>query len=75
MAMMGEPVLAAVQQNLAKIGHIQFADYPDRHQPSTGTLDFEAIFNEIAHSTYQGWTGAEYRPLGSTTDSLAWFKP
>ena len=75
MAMMGEPVLAALQQNLAKIGHIQFADYPNRHQPSTGTLDFEAIFNEIAHSTYQGWTGAEYRPLGSTTDSLAWFKP
>ena len=75
MAMMGEPVLAALQQNLAKIGHIQFADYPNRHQPATGTLDFGAIFGWIARSTYQGWTGAEYRPLGNSTDSLTWFKP
>ncbi len=75
MAMMGEPVLQALQENLSQIGHIQFADYPNRHQPQTGTLDFNAIFQWIAQSNYQGWTGAEYRPLGSTTESLAWFEP
>jgi len=75
MAMMGEPVLQALQDNLSQIGHIQFADYPNRHQPSTGTLDFQAIFGYLQQSDYQGWVGAEYRPQGSTLDSLAWFQP
>lgn len=75
MAMMGESVLSALKDNLAKVGHIQFADYPNRHQPSTGSLDFKAIFDYIAQSDYQGWTGAEYRPLSSTHDSLDWFNP
>lgn len=75
MAMMGEPVLQALQDNLSQIGHIQFADYPNRHQPSTGTLDFQAIFGYLRQSDYQGWVGAEYRPQGSTLDSLAWLQP
>ena len=75
MAMMGEPVLQALQDNLSQIGHIQFADYPNRHQPSTGTLDFQTIFRYLQQSDYQGWVGAEYRPLGSTAESLAWFQP
>lgn len=74
MAMMGEPVLASLQQHLAQIGHIQFADYPNRHQPNTGTLDFKLLFTSIAESDYHGWTGAEYRPLGSTQASLAWLQ-
>jgi len=75
MAMMGEPVLQTLQDNLRQIGHIQFADYPNRHQPSTGTLDFQAIFDYLRQSDYQGWVGAEYRPQGTTLDSLAWFQP
>jgi len=75
MAMMGEPVLQTLQDNLSQIGHIQFADYPSRHQPSTGTLDFQAIFGYLQQSDYQGWVGAEYRPQGTTLDSLAWFQP
>lgn len=74
MAMMGEPVLQALQDNLSQIGHIQFADHPNRHQPSTGLLDFKAIFDYIAQSDYQGWTGAEYRPLDTTQQSLDWFQ-
>ena len=74
MAMMGEPVLQALQENLHHIGHIQFADHPNRHQPSTGTLDFKAIFAYLQQSNYQGWTGAEYRPLGTTQQSLTWLK-
>lgn len=73
MAMMNEPVLPTLQANLSQIGHIQFADFPNRHQPSTGTLDFKAIFDYIQQSDYQGWVGAEYRPLGSTAESLSWF--
>lgn len=72
MASMGEPVLEGLQQNIQHIGHIQFADYPHRHEPRTGTLDFGAIFDFIQHSNYLGWTGAEYRPSQSTALTLDW---
>lgn len=55
-----------------KIGHIQFADCPNRHEPGTGEIDFKAIFNSIEKSNYTGWLGAEYKPLHSTEESFAW---
>jgi len=55
-----------------KIGHIQFADSPNRHEPGTGGIDFNAIFNSIEKSNYNGWVGAEYKPLHSTEESLGW---
>lgn len=56
------------------IGHIQFADVPQRGQPGTGLLDFAQLFETIAQSSYRGWLGAEYNPLGPTLNSLEWFK-
>ena len=58
----------------SKIRHFQFADAPGRHQPGTGTIDFESIFNWIDASGYQGYVGAEYCPTGLTEDSLDWLK-
>jgi hydroxypyruvate isomerase len=55
-----------------KIGHIQFADSPNRYEPGTGEIDFDALFNSIEKSNYLGWVGAEYKPLQSTEKSLAW---
>lgn len=54
------------------IGHIQFAAVPDRGPPDHGELNYSHIFKVIAGL---GWTvplGAEYRPEGTTEDSLAW---
>lgn len=56
-----------------RIGHIQFADAPDRHEPGTGTIDFAHAFAAIESSGYDGWVAAEYRPRGSTADSLHWW--
>jgi len=56
------------------IGHIQFADNPGRHEPGTGELAFDRIFQVIDESGYAGWVSAEYRPRQNTTESLAgWF--
>lgn len=74
-AMMQEPVLQNLQENLALIGHIQFADCPNRHEPGTGELNFDALFEFIQQTDYAGYTGAEYRPLVSTEQSLHWYKP
>lgn len=75
LAMMHEPILQSLQENLYHIGHIQFADYPNRHEPGTGEINFSAIFEFIRNSSYFGYTGAEYRPSGATIDSLHWYKP
>ncbi len=72
---MGEDPVPFIAQYADKIGHIQFADCPNRGQPGTGQLDFSSLFRVIEQSTYSGWTGAEYKPVGSTTDSLSWFHP
>ena len=69
---MGENPAQFIEQHAAKIGHIQFADSPNRGQPSTGQLNFQQLFNVIEQSNYSGWLGAEYKPVGTTTESLGW---
>ncbi|WP_428353344.1 hydroxypyruvate isomerase family protein [Methyloprofundus sp.] len=67
MQMMQENPANFIQQYADKIGHIQFADCPGRHQPGTGTIDFIALFSAIEASAYKGWVGAEYNPLNNTS--------
>lgn len=56
------------------VGHIQFANPPDRNEPGVGELDFAHIFRLIESSGYNGWVGAEYFPSTSTTESLWWLR-
>ena len=72
MAMMGEDVLSALQENIQDIGHIQFADNPGRHEPESGELDYAAIFKWLKHSAYSGYIAAEYRPSLASHQSFAW---
>jgi len=71
---MGENPAQFIQQYANKIGHIQFADCPNRGQPSTGQIDFSELFKVIEQSSYTGWLGVEYKPIGTTADSLGWFR-
>ena len=73
--MMGESPDEFIARHADKIGHIQFADSPGRGQPGTGRIDFERVFSAIEKSAYSGWVGAEYKPVGSTLESLGWFPP
>lgn len=57
---------------LPEVGHVQVADAPGRHQPGTGGIDFPALFGALESAGYEGCVGLEYRPDGSTHDSLAW---
>jgi len=75
MQMMNEKPERFITEQADKIGHIQFADCPGRRQPGTGQVDFERIFSVIEESTYSGWVGAEYKPVGTTTESLCWLTP
>lgn len=72
MAMMGEVLVDNFVRLLPVIGHVQIADMPGRHEPGSGAIDFASVFGAIATSGYDGWVGAEYRPLGGTSAGLAW---
>jgi hydroxypyruvate isomerase len=72
-SMMGEDPAEFITRHTDKIGHIQFADSPGRGQPGSGQIDFKAVFSAIEKSAYDGWIGAEYKPVGATAESLTWF--
>jgi len=72
MRMMGDDLAGTLTANLARIGHIQAADVPGRHEPGTGEIDFPRLFDLVDRLGYTGWIGAEYAPAGKTEDGLAW---
>lgn len=63
---------ATLHKHIDKIGHIQVADNPGRHQPGTGEINYPFIFKEIDASGYQGHVGLEYVPIPDSRSSLAW---
>ncbi len=64
-----------------RVGHIQIAGVPQRHEPSVGELNYAYLLAHIdavsAACGWQGWVGCEYRPArgavpGGTSAGLAW---
>lgn len=69
----GEGELAAtIGANLARIGHIQIADTPGRHQPGSGEINYRFLLPHLDAIGYAGVVGAEYIPDGPTEASLGW---
>ena len=62
--MEGELALT-VQKHLARIGHIQIADTPGRHEPGTGEINYGYLFAHLDRIGYSGWVGCEYRPTSN----------
>lgn len=61
-----------LEENLARIGHIQLADNPGRHEPGTGEINFPFLFDHLDRLGYGGWIGCEYKPSASTETSFGW---
>lgn len=66
------------EQHLEKIGHVQIAGVPDRHEPDVGEVDYAFVFRELDRLRYAGWVGCEYRPAlagpGGTSAGLGWLR-
>ena len=62
-----------------RVGHLQIASVPDRHEPDQGEVNYPYLFNLLDELGYTGWVGCEYRPrcgavAGGTTEGLRWLK-
>ena len=62
-----------------KVGHMQIAGVPERHEPDVGEINYAYLFEQIDRLGFDGWIGCEYRPRiatpGGTTAGLGWFQP
>jgi hydroxypyruvate isomerase len=65
---------ATLTKLMPRIGHIQLADNPGRHEPGTGEINYPYLFKLIDSLGYAGWIGCEYKPKGSTVEGLGWIK-
>jgi len=63
---------ATLRKHIGKIGHIQIADNPGRHQPGTGEINYPFLFKEIDALGYSGYIGLEYIPSPDTLSSFKW---
>lgn len=61
-----------IRDEIGWIGHIQFADYPGRHEPGSGVIDFKSVISAIQQSGYQDCIGLEYIPLLQGSETLNW---
>lgn len=64
-----------IEANLSRIGHLQVADNPGRHEPGTGEINFPYLFRRLDELGYAGWIGCEYKPAGTTAAGLDWLRP
>lgn len=57
-----------------RVGHLQIAGVPERHEPDTGEVHYPFLFELLDALDYSGWVGCEYRPAGATSEGLTWLK-
>lgn len=74
LAVNGDDPDAVIDRYGPRIGHVQIADVPGRHEPGTGELDFEHYFTALDAAGYTGYVGLEYKPSGVSADSFGWLQ-
>jgi 2-dehydrotetronate isomerase len=57
-----------------RVGHLQIAGVPDRHEPDVGELHYPYLFKLIDDIGWEGHIGCEYRPRGRTSEGLGWLR-
>lgn len=65
---------ATLSRYLARIGHVQLADNPGRHEPGTGEIHFGFLLAHLDRIGYTGWVGCEYLPANGTRAGLGWMQ-
>jgi hydroxypyruvate isomerase len=58
-----------------RVGHLQVAGVPQRHEPDEGELYHPYLVALIDELGYNGHIGCEYRPAAGTSAGLGWLAP
>lgn len=67
---MSERPEAVLAGRIDLVGHVQTADVPGRHEPGTGTVDWNHELRVLHDLGYRGRIGLEYLPSTETASSL-----
>ena len=73
-AMMGEHIEDVLDGRLDRVVHVHLADTQGRGEPGSGTMDWQSRLDWLADHGYAGFVGLEYRPTGSTAESLSFMR-
>lgn len=76
---MGGDLSRQIERHFGRIGHVQVAGVPGRHEPDIGEVHYPALFELLDRLGYAGWVGCEYRPArggraGGTSAGLDWMR-
>ena len=63
-----------IRQHIARVGHMQIAGVPERHEPDIGELNYPYLMALLDELGYAGWGGCEYRPRAGTREGLGWMR-
>jgi hydroxypyruvate isomerase len=69
-AVMEERIEDVLAGRLDRVAHVHLADAPGRHEPGSGSMDWQARLDWLQSNGYRGMVGLEYKPTGSTVASL-----
>ena len=61
-----------LERHIGRIGHVQIADNPGRHEPGSGEIHYPFLFDLLDRLDYSGWIGCEYKPRAGTEAGLIW---
>lgn len=68
----GDDHRAVIARYTGLIGHVHLSDYPGRHEPGSGNIDFAGLYEALDAADYQGFYGCEYSPATTTETGLHW---
>lgn len=63
-----------LREQPCRVGHMQIAGVPERHEPDTGEVNYAHLFDVIDETGYEGWIGLEYIPKAGTSEGLGWLR-
>jgi hydroxypyruvate isomerase len=69
LARSGHDALAVLRAFGERVGHVQVAGVPARHEPDP------SVVHAVGAAGWDGWVGAEYRPAAGTLEGLGWAEP
>ena len=68
----GDDLDAVIAKHTPRVGHVQIADAPGRHEPGTGRLELDRHVADLQAGGYSGFVSLEYVPSTTSEDSFGW---